>query len=118
MASQPVPECGAQLTTWKRGFAAVPAQAPALVAGLIHSPNRYKFDAFVIGNYLFMLPFSTLTVKQLMVLKGCSYSTAGRHLKHLRDALQVDDVQLRHLATYWDCTVQELTSALQPNFKR
>jgi hypothetical protein len=59
-----------------------------------------------------MPPFSTVSPKDLMTLKNCSYNTARRELQHLRDALGVPDVQARHLAAYWECTVQELGAAL------
>jgi hypothetical protein len=65
-----------------------------------------------------MLPFSTISVKQLMTLKCCCYNTARRHLQHLRDALQIDVIQARHLAKYWDCSVQELADALRPTLKK
>ena len=53
-----------------------------------------------------------------MILKCCSYNTARRHAQQLRDALQVDVIQVRHLAKYWDCSVQELADALRPALKK
>jgi hypothetical protein len=47
-----------------------------------------------------------------MVLEGCSYSTARRHLRVLCDVHSSDVLQATQLATYWGTSLDDLSAAL------
>jgi hypothetical protein len=60
-----------------------------------------------------MPPFYVISIKQFMVLLGCSYTTARREYAKLRVALGVRKVQAHQLAAYWSVDLDSLAAALK-----
>ncbi len=64
---------------------------------------------------MFISPFFSVTAKQIGILRGLCYKTARKEFHAIRDALALESsvpLTLRHLASYWDVPVGELTGAL------
>jgi len=63
-----------------------------------------------------MLPFSTVTVKDLSLILNVSYSTARRKYADLRTELGVaGKVQARQLAAHWGCPLTDLKPKFSTN---
>lgn len=65
-----------------------------------------------------MTPFYSVTVKDIMTFRGCSYNTARKEWRQIADALDVPSLQYRHLVTYWGCSLEELRVALLPTSRK
>ncbi len=58
--------------------------------------------------------FTEISPKYLQQLDGrISYNTARRRLVRMRKVLGVQLLQLRHLATYWNVSLDELIQAIK-----
>jgi hypothetical protein len=64
---------------------------------------------------VYISPFFTVTASQISVLRGVSNNTARKEYRQIRDSLQLNNstnLTLRHLASYWQVPVEEITAVL------
>ena len=59
-----------------------------------------------------MYTFFTITAAQIQHLRGCSYPTARKEWNQIKDALGVNILTCRQLASYWGVEVKELAEGL------
>lgn len=59
--------------------------------------------------------FWVISAKQISILQGCCYCTARKEYHRLRDVLGLErgePLRLRHVATVWDASVDDLAKVL------
>jgi hypothetical protein len=59
-----------------------------------------------------MPPFSTISVKQIQILRCVSYNTARKEWQQIKDALGVKILTAGQLSGYWSVPLADLKAAL------